>query len=194
MFKQYMATIGGARLMMSNARMSDPVDRYTKALKALTGQKKKSDDDHAEISRIEFEGRLYFHEKHGPYLPDQVLNAVLVEGARKRKQGTVFSANISVAEEYNRLEYDGPRTVEAMWEAGKFADRRPVVVGQAKTMRTRPMFRDWRVTFTVQVLECELNGDDIESALLNAGPYGIGDGRPMLAGKFTLLNFKEISA
>lgn len=192
MYRQFDVTIKGSKLMMHNVRLSDPLDNFTKALKAFTGNRKKSDEDHVEISRIEFEGGLYFDPKVGPYIPDTWLNAMLVEGARKRKLGKLFEANVSVAEERNPLKYDGPRTVEGLWKDGRFADRRGVVVGQAKTMRTRPIFRDWSVSFRIQLLECELNADELETAILNAGPYGIGDGRPMLAGKFSLESFAEV--
>jgi hypothetical protein len=193
MYRSFDVTIGGSRLMMHNAQLSDPLNHYAKALKAFTGNRKKSDEDHVEIGRIEFEGGLYFDPDIGPYIPDHWLNAMLVEGARKRKLGKLFEANVSVAEERHALQYAGPRTVEALWASGKFADRRGVVIGQAKTMRTRPLFRDWKVSFRVQLLECELNADEIETAVLNAGPYGIGDGRPMLAGKFALVSFHEVA-
>lgn len=191
MFKQFEATIAGPRLMMHNVRLADPLDRYTKALKALTSNKKKSDEDHIEIGRMEFEGGLYFDPAIGPYVPDIWLTAMLVEGARKRKKGKTFEAHVSIPDEKHPLVYDGPRTVDGLWDAGsRFVDRRGVRVQQAKLMRTRPIFRDWKVTFRIQLLECDLNPSDIEAAILDAGPFGIGDGRPMYAGKFTLESFK----
>lgn len=192
MYRRFDVTIRGPKLLMHNVRLADPLDDYAKAMKTLTGNRKKSDEDHAEISRIEFHGGLYFAADIGPYIPDSWLSAMLVEGARKRKLGKPFEANVSIAEERNPLSYTGPRTVEGLWSAGTFVDRRGVVIGQAKTMRTRPLFRDWKVTFQVHLLECELNAEEVETAICNAGPYGIGDGRPMLAGKFALESFVEV--
>lgn len=183
--------IGGKKLMMHNVRLADPLDEHSKALKAVTSSRKKSDEDHVLISRLEFIGGLYHDKGLGPYVPDSWLSAMLVEGARKRKLGKLFEANVSVVDDRYPLLYEGPRSVDELWTAGTFADRRGVVVGMAKTMRTRPLFRQWRVGFQVALLECELNPEDVETAIVAAGPYGIGDGRPMLAGKFALLSFAE---
>lgn len=194
--KEFEVTISGNRLMMHNDRLSDPLDPYTKALKAVTAKRNKTEEDHVAMSRAEFEGGLYFDEKAGPYIPDKWLNALVVEGARRRKLGKVFAANVSVRDEIHPLQYEGPRTVEAMWAAGtKFVDRRSVGNQQNRVMRTRPIFRDWRVTFVVRVLDdSAVNPDDLEMAIEDAAPYGIGDGRPMFAGKFVVEEFKELKA
>lgn len=191
----YEVTLGGDRLMMRNERFVDPLDAHTKALREFTKKKNKTDADHLELARREFLGSLYCDEKLGPYIPDKWLNEMLVEGARKRKLGRTFEASVIVVDEKHPLQYRGPRTAAALWAAGtEFVDRRCVGNQQNRVMRTRPIFRDWRVTFSLQVLDGGPNGDDIELAIEDAGPYGIGDGRPKYAGKFALLEFKNASA
>lgn len=193
--KQAKVTIQGDRLLMHNVRLADPLDPYSKAIKAVAGKRKKSDDDHAEIARVEFEGGLYIDDAIGPYVPDKWLVGSIIGGARKRKLGREFAANVSLSEEKIKLIYDGPRTAAKLWEAGStFVDRRGVGVNGKMVMRTRPIFRNWSATFTVQVLECDLNLSDLEEALDEAGPRGIGDGRPQLGGKFAVQSFKEVKS
>jgi len=43
---------------MHNGQLADPMNRFTKAIKEITGKRKKSDSDHMEISHLEFLGSL----------------------------------------------------------------------------------------------------------------------------------------
>ncbi len=53
--KEIIVAINGPILMMHNGRTKDPLDPYAKALKKLTGKRKKTDADYLEISRLEWE-------------------------------------------------------------------------------------------------------------------------------------------
>lgn len=50
---------GIAPLLMHDNKAANPLNPYAKAMKALTGKRKKTDDDLAEIARIEWEAGLY---------------------------------------------------------------------------------------------------------------------------------------
>ena len=57
----YTVTIEGIRpLLQHNGRLCNPLDVHTKALKAASKQRNKSDDDHMHTARVEFEGSMYF--------------------------------------------------------------------------------------------------------------------------------------
>lgn len=193
--REFEVTIGGNRLMMHNDRLSDPLDPHSKALRAATSSKdKKTDEGQLAIARAEFEGGLYFDKEAGPYVPDKWINSMLVEGARRRKLGRIFEAHVTVRDEIHPLQYQGPRTIDGLWKAGtQFVDRRSVGNQQNRVMRTRAIFRDWKVTFLVRLLDdSAVNKEDVEMAIEDAAPYGLGDGRPMYAGKFVVVEFKEI--
>lgn len=203
----YQATISGERIMMHNEQLANPFNPYTQELAKLTKKRGKSLEDHQEIARIEFQGGLYFDEKAGPYVPARCLNKMLVMGARRRKLGKQFEQMVMVDREVNPLEYTGPRTRKALWEAKPkggdgtdptitrlFADQRLVGINAARTLRTRPLFTNWSCSFVIRVLDGAVNEADVKTALEAAQHIGLLDGRPIYAGQFRVVAFEAESA
>lgn len=185
------ATLSGTRLLMHNGQLADPLNEYAKALKEVTSRKKKSDDDHLNIAKIEFMGGLYFSDDIGPYLPCEIIDAVLIEGARKKKRGRDFESSVRVVETQVKLEYAGPRTREGLWADKKWRDRRAVVIGMARTIRTRPLFPEWKVSFHIEIFPSAINVSDVREALEDAGMFvGICDYRPRF-GVFEVTHCEE---
>src|SRR5579864_8665237 len=78
----------GTRPMIQQApTLADPLHPATKAHKALTSNRKKTDDIHIAIQRSEWMASLYFDPKSGPVLPGDCVYAALVEAARLQKLG-----------------------------------------------------------------------------------------------------------
>lgn len=187
--------IEGTRpLLMHNGRLADPLDPATKSLSAAAKKKSKSDDEIADVSRLEFEGSLYIDDKSGPYLPVDNLQAMLVEGARKRKLGKEFESLVEVVvpetgPEGYRLEYKGPRDPKGLWSAKMYL-RKQARVGQSRVMRTRPRFKDWSCSFEIEILEDGPDAEHVQRALTDAGRLiGIGDWSPRY-GRFEVTEFK----
>ena len=190
--KRFNVTIAGAAMLMHNGALADPLSEYTKLLKAETAKRKKSDDDHEEIARIEFQGGLYYDEVLGPVIPGHVIDSVIVSGAKKKRLGTIFESCVRTTEDVYRLDYKGPRDRDGLWADPRFRDRRGCGVQTARVIRTRPKFTDWSVTFDLMLIPCEVNASNVEQAIVDAGIYsGIGDFRPRF-GLFTLKSFKEV--
>ena len=205
---EYQITITGIRpLIMHDGRLSDPLDEKSKRLKLVTSKKKKSDEDLAEIKRIEFEGAMYFDEKLGPYLPCANLQACMCAGARKRKLGQAFEAMVEVmipldepqgyAIKYWRLdtalrEVHGPRTLKALFANTGYVLRERAKVGMSAVMRTRPRFPKWSCTFMVESLDDDVDDSQVKQAFEDAGKYcGIGDWTPRY-GRFEVSSFDAI--
>jgi hypothetical protein len=174
-------TFTGTRpLLMHNGRMALPLDPHTKALKEITGKRKKTEADLEEIARREWIGSLYYDDELGPYLPGENLEKCLVEGARKHKLGTYLQQGFQVEDDIVALEYDGPRDLDGMKAAGeRFWFDAGVKQGQGRVQKRRPLFRQWslRFTGTYDPTVCEL--DYIMTAAITAGArVGIGDWRP----------------
>ena len=195
----YRITIQGIRpLLMHNGRLADPMDPAAKKLKEASKLRNKSDEDHIAVARVEFEGGLYHDEELGPYLPCDNLTACMIEGARRRKLGKQFESGAEVvvpdtgAEGY-KLEYKGPRTVEALWLDPNNSLRKKAKVGQASVPRTRPRFATgWKCSFLVEVLDGAVTDEQVKTALSDAGLFiGIGDWTPRY-GRFTLAEFKQV--
>ena len=177
---------GTAPLIMHNGRMRDPLDRYAKALKALTGKRKKSDEDHFAIARLEWEAGLYWAQDTGPYIPSRTLRKLLIEGARKSKDGKTVEAHV-MAVGPAKVQYEGPRDIEGLWNEGRsdgdvistHVDRRIMTVQRNAVARTRPIFQQWaaEIVYTYDSGECQ--PDQIRQWLAQAGHHvGLLDGRP----------------
>ena len=189
-------TIEGTRpLLMHNGRLADPLDQATKKLSAAAKKKNKSDDEIAEVGRLEFVGSLYHDAKLGPYLPVDNLQAMLIEGARKRKMGKDFESLIEVMEppgfDGYKLDYKGPRDLDGLWSREEFRLRKQARVGQSRVMRTRPRFpKGWSCKFEIEILEDGPDAEHVERALADAGRLiGIGDWSPRY-GCFAVTEFK----
>lgn len=188
-------TIEGTRpLLMHNGRLADPLDQAAKALKVATLKKSKTDEDQIEIARIEFEGGLYWDKNAGPYIPSDNLQAMLIEGAKKRRLGKAFECMVEVLIPSNldgyKLEYKGPRDPSTLWKQGWYL-RKGASVHGSKVMRTRPRFPQWSISFEIEILDDGPEPEIVQQALVDAGSLvGLGDWSPRY-GRFSLESFKS---
>lgn len=169
---------GNTALIMHNARLSDPMDPTAKQIKKYTSKRKKSDEDHAAIARLEWEGSLYHDDELGPYIPGENIDAMLVESAKLQRRGKDIQRAVFCPEQRISLAYDGPRDLERLWAKG-FWDRRTVRVQSARTVRCRPCFRDWSLKFSVAFHAATMNREDLIAIMKTAGAQvGLCDYRP----------------
>ena len=68
---------------------------------------------------------------------------------RLTKEGKNIERGVLRVSRKNRLEYDGPRSREKMWDDVRFRHRAIVKVGTSKVVRTRPKFVGWSTVVTV---------------------------------------------
>ena len=170
---------GTAPLLMHNSRLANPLDPATKALSKATGKRKKTEDDHAEIARLEFLGSLYFDEEIGPYLPGENLQRALLDAARMNRRGKDVERGLFVTTDINPLVYTGPRTREALWDDENFRHMASVKVTTSRTMRCRPIFREWATEVEAAFDPNVLDMGDIEGMAERSGLYiGLCDWRP----------------
>lgn len=174
---------GLSPILMHNGRLANPLDEASKKLKSLTAKKTKTDADHADIARAEWEGGLYIDEG-GPFVPCDNLDSCLKGAAKGQKLGKKFGAAVAVIEDRAPLVYKGPRDADGLWSA-KFYDVRGVVVGGKRVQRCRPIFREWSCEFTVSFDPQDVDRRQIEKALQDAGrTIGLFDRRPEKGGRF----------
>jgi hypothetical protein len=184
---------GSSPLLMHNARMSDPLDKYAKELKEYSSKKRKTEDDHRTMSRIEFRGGLYIHEETvvrpgragnpGPFIPGINVLRSLVEGGRINKLGKDVERGLMILTDECPLIYDGPRDIAGLWGDGEnspYVSRMSVKNQAARVMRTRPIFKNWALEAEFEVdLNIMTNLDTVQQIATNAGKLaGIGDYRP----------------
>lgn len=191
--KVRLTIVGTASLLMHNARLSDPLDPYTKALKDVSSKRTKTEDDHEEMARIEFEGGLYLTEESGPYIPGVNVHRCMVEAAKLNKLGRHVERGTVIMDEVLPLGYYGPRTATELWKDKNYVSRLSVGVTTSRVMRTRPMFRMWALEAVMLVDTGQLDLTQITNIAEKAGQMiGLGDYRPRF-GRFDV-EVKEIPA
>lgn len=166
-------------LIMQSDTLVDPINELTRAIKKITGKQKKTDDDHAEIGRLEFRGGLYWNKDLGPYIPAANLERMLRDGGALTRMGTKVRQGMQVDEDRSPLIYDGPRDIDAMFQDGRFTHRASVVVKKARTIRVRPWFPEWSLTFTLNYDEKLFDPQQVRDMVVTCGKYiGLGTWRP----------------
>lgn len=170
---------GSAPLLMHSSRLADPLNPATKALKKVTSKRTKTDDDHEEIARLEHMGSLYMDPDVGPFIPGENIARALVDGARISKQGVKVQRGVFINTDVNPLSYRGPRDAAGLWADENFRHIASVKVGQSRTQRCRPQFREWKVEAEGLLDPTVLDLTDLEAIAVTAGQMiGLGDWRP----------------
>jgi hypothetical protein len=178
MYKTFSVTLQGVSpLVMHNGRLADPLSSITKAMKQISAKRDKTDADLEELARLEWYGGLYSQDG-APCIPGEVLEAHVLEAAKKRRKGQQVRAGLYCDGNFPLL-YDGPRDPDALWADPAFRFTVPARVQRNRVIRTRPIFREWGVRFEVTFNDTLLNEQDI-IALLHLGGEQIGlcDWRP----------------
>jgi hypothetical protein len=176
---------GVSPLLMHSDRGVNPLDPDAARLKALTSTRKKTDEIHAQVARLEWELGMYFDAEFGPHVPTANLRGVIVEGAKFAKMGATVKRATIIEDDRAKLIYEGPRDLDVMWKSGQFRDIRSVVVGTSRVMRCRPIFRKWSVEFSLLFDRESIQRDALIAAAESGGRLiGLGDFRPANGGPF----------
>lgn len=187
MYKQIDAVLEGvAPLILHSNRGINPIDPMVLELKRWTSKRSKTEDDHKEIARLEWAMGMYTNEAGRPVIPGENIESMLVAAAKKHKLGPKAKAGI-LCDGTFEIEYDGPKNLDGMWKDGRFTDQRPVCVQRARLIRTRPIFRAWRLPVSIHYRGDQLDGQQVLELLETAGSIvGLGDYRPRF-GRFDVV-------
>jgi hypothetical protein len=132
------------------------------------------------LDRLEWEGSMYWTPELGPCIPGVMVEAALIEAAKKTRQKKLAQAAIFCDETPSRLEYPGPRDLDGLWAAKSSTMLRVGArVKQARVMRSRPIFRQWSTDVAVHYFPEAIDHSDVLAMLNHAANFvGIGDWRP----------------
>jgi hypothetical protein len=179
--------IGRTPYAQHNIRLANPDDQIVKAIRAITSKRVKTEEDRAEISRLEWYGGLYADDG-GPYVPTANIRRCLNEAAKVRKLGKAVLRGVVMTELAARLEYDGPRDLDKLWSDTTYRLSMSVGVQGSRTMRTRPVFPAWSVTTQIELLTDVLDLDALADIANAAGLIeGLGDARLIGYGRFNAI-------
>ena len=178
---------GITRMLMHSERLANPFDPLTKEIKAISGKRKKTEDDLLEMARLEWLGGLYYDAAAGIHVPGYNIFACIVGGGKIHKLGTAIKRAAVMVDDKVALKYDGPATPDKLFENKDFVDMRSVKVGTAKITRCRPCFDRWKCSFTMAYDENSLQRGDLDRCIETAGQMvGLGDYRPRF-GRFNVI-------
>lgn len=176
-------------LLQHNGQLADPMNEFVREMKKITRKpaKQKTDNDHAELARLEFLGGLYLDDKGEPCIPGENLEAMLVDAARKQRLGKQAEAAIICDGNFPLL-YDGPRDPDALWEDGRFRFTKGAKPpGQGRVMRTRPIFRSWFLVFDIMFDDAILDRGQVRDLVIASGGVGLCDWTPRY-GRFEVVS------
>lgn len=177
---------GTSPLLCHNPRMVDPQFELNRQIKAITAKRKKTDEDLAQIERLEWYGGLY--EVDGIIVqPASKVRKCIINTARIRKEGKTIERALTLSELYVPLVYDGPRDADSIFADKRFHSRLSVGVSGKRVMRVRPQFFPWALRVTgLFVEDAGLNFDSFRDIVAMSGLVeGIGDNRVNGYGRFT---------
>jgi hypothetical protein len=164
-------------MLVHNGRMANPLDKYAKMMKEVSGKRTKTDADYEQIAKIEFMAGLYMGVD-GPIIPASNFDAMLINAAKKVKDGNAAKAGVFCLE-HARIEYEGPRTADELWADERFRHTALVRVATAKVVRTRPVFGEWTAVVTINLEDGVVNAAQVDRWFQIAGAQvGLGDWRP----------------
>lgn len=176
---------GASPLLMHDDKTANPLNEYSKKLKALTSKRKKTDDDLLEIARIEWEASLYYTKQKGYFIKGDCFAASFLEAAKSKKLGTAFKQAVSIPDDPMLVFPHMKLTPDKLFDKLQYVDMRTVKVMRNKVMRCRPIFNDWSCEVTVFFDETRLDELEIEQIVAHAAQYiGVCDYRPKY-GRFT---------
>lgn len=185
---------GTSPLLMHNPRMVDPEFALNREIKVLTAKRKKTDDDLKKIEMLEWYGGLY--EENGVVVqPSSKLRKSLVNAAKISKQGKALERALSFSTLNVPLIYDGPISIDSLFQDSKFHSRLSVGIGGKRVMRVRPSFFPWALKINgLFVEDAGLNTDEFRRIVELAGVVeGIGDNRINGYGRYNAI-LKEIKS
>jgi hypothetical protein len=183
--KRVEVDIKGTRpMLMHNGRLVDPLDDYTKALAKVTGKRGKTEEDHIEMSDIEWEAGLYWRDDLGTCMPSDNIFAMILAAAKKFKQGPKC-IGIQV-EDDAQIVFKDSKKLDKLKKNPDCRFRKAVKVGTSKVMRTRPKLpAGWTSTIVLELDCSELDVEDLEKYMEVGGKrIGLGDWRPQKYGSF----------
>ena len=161
-----------------NGQTCDPLNRFAKAIKEISGKRKKSDKDYEDMARLEWEAGFYFDKDMKPCWPGQNIKRMILDAAKKSKEGPLAKTGVIVSGLFPIL-YQGPKDVEGMWNDDNFRIAAKVKVQQSSVIRTRPIFPEWRLKFTVMTNSEIVNKNQVKQWITTAGQIiGLSDWRP----------------
>lgn len=191
--------MGLTPMILHNGRTANPLDPFSKKMKALTSKRNKTEEDIEALLMVQWESSLYWNDDIGLYMPSENLYTAFYKGAKKFKLGSKCSA-ITFPEP---LGYPIITTNHTNFTALK-ADPlnkfiKTVVVQKSKTISCRCILNTWSMKFNLEFETSVFDANEIKTILANMGQrIGIGvwtpsSPKPGTHGKFLIKSMEWVN-
>lgn len=173
---------GTKPILLHNERLANPLDPIVQELKKITGKRNKTEEDYVRMMELEMQGGIYETPEGLLGVPTGNVWKSIQEGAKANKRGKDIDRALTFADVIEPLEQDGAKV-----RADDFLHQddpspvfyRSVVIQGKRTMRARPLVRQWSTTHHFDLATDVIDVGVVEVALARAGRYvGLCDWRP----------------
>jgi len=179
---------GVCPMIMHNGHTADPINPWAKKLKELNAPRKKTDEQYQLLADIEFLSSLYtepaipIEEDNSEcriIIPDYMIEASIINGAKKIRKGTQFKGASFVAGN-SVLDFPNKdKSPTELHQLGTYTFKCIVRIGAVKVPKTRVKFNQWSLKTTVMFDPDLITREEvIQSCELAGVQCGIGTWRP----------------
>lgn len=183
--------VGTKPLLLHNVDLANPLNPWARKMADLRGtpSKRRTEKWHEEMAYCNFMGAFYdVPEVNGVAIPSENLRRSIVGAAKAQRLGMTVERALMVTIAAAPLIYDGPRTSQELWEAGRFHLTRMIRGTGGASPTTYPMFREWAVRVPLELDESLLNLRDLKEIAERAGRIeGLGASRKQGYGRYDAL-------
>lgn len=200
---------GYSPLIVHSCAGANPTNVITKEKKRLTSKRGRTDETNEAIEKLSWLSGLYTSEPgtfeiindlevrisgYGqPVVPGHNIEACLVQAARRSKKGKNFECGLFITGDVLINYGEKKLSVAEMSESPLFVDTQMGVINRSRVPITRPIFRNWALTFDIEYDSEILDHDEIFNTLETAGRLiGLCDQRPKY-GRFIVTQFDKLS-
>jgi len=139
------------------------------------------------IPEEEAKKSLYQNEQIGIYEPNEHILGALIKAGTK----FIFEGKKTFKDILRTGIIIEPECIPLKTKNNYIIDSRPVVIGRARIVRSRPRFEDWELEFTITIIDnTNISSAVLKEILETAGTLGIGDYRPRF-GRFQVIQYQE---
>lgn len=171
--------VGATPLLMDNGDVANPFHPISQLKKELNSKRNKTLSDYREITDVDWDGSIYWHDELGVYMPIENLTKATHLAMTKHKLGRKIGG----------INYDHPIGFPIITENSKNKEalkRNPenrlekmARVGTSKVLKTRAIFKSWKINLSFDYETDVLGRNEIKMIFLAMSRFvGIGAWTP----------------
>lgn len=186
---------GTTPLMLNNPQTVNPMNHFTKELKAITSKRNKTDEDQDEIFHLKFLSCCYLNKKGQYILPSNNIWTSFWEAAKEFRLGKKFEESVVVVDDALLKFADNGCSPEELWQnhADKYVDIRNVGIKKSQVTTARFIIPEWSLEGELVFDENQLNKSEVWLSMTNAGlRKGVGTYRRYY-GRYKIEEIKDDS-